>query len=185
MKWRLALVVAGALVASACQSDAPEREAGLFYNELRLCMQNQTSESIEERVQYGNDGTLVNDAGTQQDEFSSLLGPRAFVCYTTKSKLSYPAIYFQLKSGSEWSDVVLVSSSNSGFSVRVDPDNSAASLFFGRYDKESVQAEGGKSFTFTLEDLPNSTIIGYISGQLRSYPNGTKAYQMDLRIVPN
>jgi hypothetical protein len=180
------ILAAGAmLLTAACAESAPEREAGLFYNELRLCMQNQTSENVEERVQYGNDGTLVNDAGKQQDEFSTLLGPQAFVCYTTKAKVSYPAIYFQLKSGSEWSDVVQVSSSNTGFSVRVDPDNSAASLFFGRYDKESVQAEGGKSFTFTLEDLPNSTIVGYISGQLRTYPNGTKAYQMDLRIIPN
>lgn len=183
MMWKISLAISAVLLTSACQSSTPEREAGLFYNEMRLCIQNMTSQTIEERVAYGSDGTLVNDSGEQQDEFSKLLGQQAFVCYTTKSKISYPSIYFQLKADGEWSDIVQVSNSDAGFSVRVDPDNSLESLVIGTFDKQDIDVSGGKTFTFTLDQLPGKTIVGYLNGKLRTYPNGLKGYQMDLRIT--
>lgn len=150
---------------------------------MRLCIQNMTSQNIQERVEYGDDGTLVNDSGEQQDQFSKTLGQQAFVCYTTKSKLSYPSIYFQLNADGKWSDVVQVSNTDNGFSVRVDPDNSLESLVIGNYDKEDLEVSGGKKFTFTLDQLPGKTIVGYLNGNPRTFPNGLKAYQMDLRIT--
>lgn len=183
---KVAAIVGTVLVAGvACQNSEPERSAGFFYNEMRICVQNQTSQTIDEVVEVANDGTLVNDSGARQDSFSVGLGPQALACHTTSSNIQIPAILLQLDAGSGPSNVVTISNSNSGFRVIVGEDTSLEGAYTGKLNKQEVDVTEGKTFTFQLDQLPGMTIVGYISGDLRSFPNGLKAYQMDLRIIPS
>lgn len=183
------ILVATTLSIAACGSTtenvaSTERQAGLVYTELRLCIQNLTSTSIKEEVRRVNDGVLATDQGAKEKGFKSVITPMAFVCYTTDSDFAIPGIKFVLNAGSGWSDLVEVTNQAGSFWVRVDPDNSPESLAIGAFDKKNIDARKGESFSFTLEDLPGTTIVGFIDGKEREYPNGLKAYQMDLRVIP-
>lgn len=177
----------GALVVgflTACQSSEPEREAGLFYNEMRVCIQNLTSGNVTEAIEVGNDGTLVNDSNVKQDRFDLTLGPQATACHTTSSSIQVPSINFLLDAGNGPSDVVTVKNATDAVRVVVGEDDSFEGFVLGPANKQDVDFTVGKAFTFTLDQLPNAEIVGYTNGQLRTFPNGLKAYTMDLRIVP-
>jgi hypothetical protein len=181
-----ALAAAGLLATSALAGCAApsERSAGLFYNEARLCVQNLTTSNVELTVATANDGTLVDDNGAKRERSELLLGPQAFSCRTTSSSVSYPSIKFWLKSGSEWSDQMRFSNSQSNLNFRVAPDESIEALVLGGNDKQSFVITPNEPFTVSLDDLPGLTLVGESTGQLRTFPNGLKAYQLDVRLVP-
>lgn len=166
-------------------SESTERSAGLFYNEARLCVQNLTASNVELAIATANDGTLVDDNGAKRDRSELLLGPQAVNCRTTSSSVSYPSIKFWLKTGSDWSDQMRFSNSQSSLSFRVAPDVSIEALVLGSNDKQYFEVVPGTAFTVSLPDLPGVTLVGESNGQLRSYPNGLKAYQLDVRLVPS
>lgn len=147
-------------------------------------MQNLTASNVDWAVARANDGTLVDDNGAKQTRSELTLGPQAFGCRTTSSSLEFPAIKFWLKSGSEWSDQMRFGNSTPDFTFRIAPDDSIEALVLGSNDKQYFEVTPGKPFTFTLDALPGVALLGQTDGRLRSFPNGIKAYQLDVRLVP-
>ena len=126
----------------------------------------------------------MSDSGTRQDEFEVVLGPGALSCHTTSSSIQVPSINFLLDAGNGPSDVVTVKNATDALRVVVGEDNSLEGFVLGPANKQDVDFTVEKTFTFSLDQLPDAEIVGYTNGQLRTFPNGLKAYTMDLRIVP-
>lgn len=178
----VALLVGTAL--AGCTESA-ERSAGPLSNEARLCVQNLTASNVELAIAKGNDGTLVDDNGGRSDRSELLLGPQTVECRTTSTSLGFPSITFWLKTGSDWSDQMRFSSNQSNLDFRVAPDESIEALVLGSNDKQYFEVVPGEAFTLSLADLPGVTLVGESNGQLRSFPNGLRAYQLDVRLVPS
>jgi hypothetical protein len=167
-------------------TNTPTRAAGVFYNEVRLCVQNKTSSTIQLQLAAQNGGDLIDDSSkVTTGAVNKVLGPNVFFCYTTTNMfISHPKIRFRFLVDQVSTKVFEVSSSNVGFGFLVGPDDFFGGLFFSDPEK-SVIVEPGSQFTEELPQLPNMTMVGTVNGTLQTFSNGKKAYQFDLRVLNN
>jgi hypothetical protein len=158
----------------------------VFYNEVRLCVQNKTSSTIQLQLAAQNGGDLIDDSNkVTTGAVNKVLGPNVFFCYTTTNMfISHPKIRFRFLVDQASTKVFEVSSSNVGFGFLVGPDDFFGGLFFSDPEK-SVIVEPGSQFTEELPQLPNMTMVGTVNGTLQTFSNGKKAYQFDLRVLNN